>query len=143
MNPDRWWGWDYGLDLRREISTSTGPVPRYRFSAFHDGSWTLFQLERNSSGYIHPRLILKTGYFDVDGIPFNTGVGEKNRITFYARTSDDSPPRILVNGKVVPLPLDEVFPGPYERYKRGRYYWLTGSRDVAYEELCSVNAWSN
>ena len=143
VNPEeRWWGWDYGLQLQEVTSSSVGPIPRYSFSAYHDGSWTLFQFERNNSGYVNPAIILKTSYFDLDDIPFKTGTGEKNRITFYARTSDDSPPQILVNGKTVPLPLDELFPGPYNRYKTGRYSWLAGSRDLAYEDLCTVNSWS-
>lgn len=126
-----WW---FGVTIRE------GQLGAFNLRITRDGEWVLLQTEGRLQN--EPE-IQATGYLADDNIPFNTGEGARNHITFL-KTESFQP--FFVNGVRVPVTIFFARGGPNissdDRYLKGRRYSIQTSLGfMNFENQCAVNSW--
>ena len=127
LDIDRWY---YGLYLQEKPDiTATLRISK-------SGSWYLskFYKEHNTYGR------RQSGQLSDAGIPFNTGAGERNRLTFFTRTPDQDH-RLFINGVELPIDFysDGLLTQDYRQQNPHVSYGLIGVHNQPFENLCTVS----
>lgn len=124
----------YGFRIRNSYS-----LPEFTIRVTPLGEWVLARRTAHGAW-----VVSETGILANHSVPFNTGEGERNQLTYFE--GDGLNRSFWVNGVKVPVDFAALRKiGSGDRYESSRmyrlYYHGTQIHPQRYENLCTVNSW--